>query len=342
MFDPLWTGIIVLLTSIPWITLLILVYKTPEKVEKWVSMFAKAISWAGLKWEKRAVSGDIQSDLRGFKKEFDSTSSERILPYPIRIKWESKMITPEAFIRKNELFVKMSHHRNQAKNFLYATLIYVEKGLVPESRHLIDKTVRRAMDLAFVRKILTEKKRHDVLQLFFDEIYKPDLNKGSLLEKYCVVFNKLEETGGFSQIALEEFSILNESDGWGFPTEDVFRDTRDFVQMLERFVWKKQGEDVNPNYNGKIIKCTIVLVARPDVYQVHGLSPYLRYIKNSLKEGIKTFYICGIGGANTPIVKRIRDAYESSQDLSIVSIDSYKVANGTTGMCLHLKSKKDN
>lgn len=330
------TGLTILLTSIPWLVLVLLIYKTPEKVEKWVSLFSRAFSWANLRFEKKAVAGDIQSELKSFKKEIDSVASANILPYSIKINWEPPNTTREAFVRNNEIIVKMSHHRNQAKNFLYATLSYVEKGLIPKSRYLLEKKVLRAVDLIFIKKILSEKKRHDVKQLFYDQIFEPEVTKGSLLERYCSIFDDIDETGGFTGIVLEEFAMLGENAGSNIPTDETSRDTVRFMQMLERFVRRNKGEDVNPTYSGAHIKCSIVLVARSDVYLMYGLSPYIGWINKCISEGIRTFYICAIGGANISIVRRIRDAYQSSKKVFVSSEKIHELPHGNQAICLIL------
>jgi hypothetical protein len=157
MFD--WLTFI--LTSISWVALFIslLVYfiKNPEKVEKWYSIFARSLSFISLKLEKSAVAKDIEADINGFLRDFTPQTREHILPYGVKIKWV-KSTTREAFIKEGKVIIKMRYHKNQAKNFLYTMLEWVNKGLIPEARDLLDKIVLRAADLVFINSILTKKK----------------------------------------------------------------------------------------------------------------------------------------------------------------------------------------
>ena len=311
----------VIATSAPWaaiVGLLIYFIKNPEKAEKWYSMTARAFSFMSLRLEKSGVARDIQSDVNSFAKDINSQTKDPILPYGLKIKWVGST-TREAFVKQGKVIVRMRHHENQARNFLYATLEWVGKGLIPEARHLVNKTVLRAADLVFTNVLLTKKKRHDVKQLFLDEIYETEVTKGSSLERYCNTFGRLNETGLFTGVALQELSSLSKRTSSVVANTQVRSETIGFMNMLERLARKRHGEDISPDYNGECIKCSIVLVARSETYFVHGLSPYAYFINKCCKEGIRSIYVCAIEDVNIMIVRKIRDAYEASKKISLVS-----------------------
>lgn len=335
VFD--WQTIII--TSIPWalfVGLLIYFIKNPEKAEKWYSIIARSLSFVSLKLEKSGVAKDIQSDINSFAKEVNSQTKEPILPYKVKIKWVSST-TRESFVKKGNVIVRMRHHKNQAKNFLYVTLEWVDRGLIPEARHLLDKTVLRAVDFVFINDFLTKKKRYDVKQLFLDEIYEPEVTKGSILERYCNTFNKLNNTGLFTGVALQEFSSFGKRIGSVIPNKKIRFETIGFMNMLEKLARKPHGEDVNPDYIGENIKCSIVLIARHETYFMHGLSPYLGWINKCCRKGICSFYVCAIGDANIMIVRKIRDAYEQSKKISVVSENTFPL-NGNKAIVLCMET----
>jgi hypothetical protein len=327
-------------TSIGWAILLIglLIYfiRNPEKAEKWASIIARLFSFISLKLEKSGVAKDIQSDINSFAKEVKSQTKEPILPYKVKVKWVNG-ITRESFVKNGNVVVRMHHHKNQAKNFLYATLEWVDKGLIPEARHLLDKTVLRAVDFVFINEFLTKKKRYDVKQLFLDEIYEPEVTKGSSLERYCDTFNKLNNTGLFTGVALQEFSCISKKIGSAIPDEKIRFETIGFMNMLEKLARRSHGEDVSPTYIGEKIKCSIVLIARYEKYLTHGLSPYLGWINKCCKEGICSFYVCAVGDPNIMIVRKIRDAYEESKKISVVSENTFPL-NGSKAIVLCMET----
>jgi hypothetical protein len=329
-----------LITSIPWaivVGLLIYFIKNPEKAEKWYSIIARGLSFISLKLEKSGVARDIQSDINSFTKNINSKTKHPVLAYGVKVKWISGT-TREAFVKKGKVIVKMQHHKNQAKNFLYTTMDWVSKSLIPEGRHLIDKTVLRALDFACINKVLVEKKRHDVRQLFLDEFYETEVTKGSLLEKYCSVFDKLDETGLFVGVVLPEFSSLGRRTGSVMPNERIRLETIGFTGMLEKLSRKLHGEDVSPDYNGENIKCSIVLIAKQEKYLMHGLSPYLNWINKCCADGIRSIYVSAIGDANISIVRKIQDSYAESKKISVVSAETHSL-NGKKAMVLYIETK---
>ena len=329
--------IIALLTSIPWAVLLIFFIKNPEKVEKWASIFARFFSFISLKAEKFGIAGEIQADIGNFSKIVRSTTDEEILPYgDVKIKWVDST-TRESFVKDGKIIIRMNQHQNQAKNFLYATLEWVNRGLIPQSRNFIDKTVLRAVDLFFISNFLTTIGKHDVKQLFLDEIYEEEVKQGSLLEKYCIAFNNLERAGSFSGIILPEFSLFGKKIPNALPSKDTKIDSIGFIKMLLSLSKRRRGEDVSPTYIGKYIKCSIVLVAREETYLNRGLDPYLGYINRCIGKGVCSIYVCAIGNPNVQIVQRIRDAYASSKKIKILSENVFPV-NRTNGIVIRMVS----
>ena len=195
----------------------------------------------------------------------------------------------------------------------------------------------RAVELEFSSKVFIDTKRHDVKQLFLDEIYNPEIEKSQTLERYYNVMDSLEKTGHFTRIALRELSDLGHNVPSNISTREIHRNTVDFTKMLERLVRRRRGEDVNPTYNGEVIKCSVVLIARSEKYLLNGLNPYLGFINKSVENGINTFYVCAIGDQNISITQQIADAYEASKNLSVLTRDVYNLKGGQRACCMVLR-----
>lgn len=252
------------LTLTPVIAVAIYLIKNPEKVEKWSFLISKGLSSLSIRWEKSALAKDIQSDINSFIQGINS-ENDGFLPYKLKIDWVSRK-SREAFIREGKVVVKMNRYENQARNFLIATVELTDKGLLPESKHLIDKRVLSALELAFINKLLTEKSRFDSKQLFIDEIYDSQAKEGSLVEKYSKAFINLDSKGMFESIVLPEYFTLGKGFQKEIQNEKVMADTIGFAEMLSRLANKRQGQKVDPNYNGSVLSCAIVLIARSETY----------------------------------------------------------------------------
>lgn len=327
-------------TSLPWaalVGLLLYFIKNPEKAEKWGSIIAKSLSFLSSRIERFSVARDIQSDINSFAKKLRFGSESSIVPYGVRVNWVKNM-TREAFVKDGKVVIKMAHHENQARNFLYATMEWVDRGLIPESRNLVDKSILQALDFAFINKTLIESKRHDSKQIFFDEIFEPQVKRGSLIERYCSILGELDKIGLFVGVVLPEYALLGRKLGSVIPDEKVKLETIYFFNMLEKLARKRHGKDVNPNYVGEYINCYIVLIARTETYAMYGLEPYLGFINKCCREGARSLYVCAIGDSNVSVVKRIRDSYEKSTKLSCAWEKTQSVGD-TRSIVLHLESR---
>jgi hypothetical protein len=307
--------------SIPWaavVSLLIYFIKNPEKAEKWYSLIAGAFSFLGLRLEKSSVARDIQSDINSFTKDYNDKNGISTLPYGVKIEWVSET-TRESFVKDGKVVVKMKHHTNRARNFLYGAMDWANKGAIPEGRQFLHKKVLKALDFTLVYKLLTDKKRYDSRQLFLDEIYDKEAPEGSLVNTYSVAFNKLDENGIFMGVVLPEYTSFGKKMGNSIPNKKHFAETIGFATMLEKLSRKASGVDVSPEYKGEHINCSICLVARPDKFALQGLEPYLAYINHCVKEGVESIYVCAIGETNIANARSICNAYEKSKNLSFVS-----------------------
>lgn len=120
--DPLRVDwLTVIYASIPWATVLSLILyfvKNPEKAEKWYSILTRSVSNWSQRAERATVASDIQSDIALFSKNMNEKAGNPVLPDGVKIEWESGEMTREAFLRGDQMIIRMSHHRKQAETSL--------------------------------------------------------------------------------------------------------------------------------------------------------------------------------------------------------------------------------
>ena len=117
----LWETIGVVLASagIPIGTIVYLLLNL-DKAESLVAKFDKIFSYFSMRAERRTIASDIQSKIRTYRK--DNAIGE-ILKHGIKFKW----VTDEqnsSYMDGDDVVVIMSHHRNDAENFLNAIVQY--------------------------------------------------------------------------------------------------------------------------------------------------------------------------------------------------------------------------
>lgn len=310
----------IIYTSVPWATILSLALyfiKNPEKAEKWESILARSVSYWSQRAERKTVGSDIQSDINLFSKTLNEKAGDQILPDGIKIRWEKSMTSREAFLRENRVIVKMSHHRNQARNFLNATLSYVTTGLLPNARYHLDPIVRRSLDLTIIRKILSEKKRNSALQMFFEEVYEPEKTQQPLVEKYNATMEALDEQRMLTVI-LREFSDLGLKMYQKAPNDDVKKETKDFLEFADKIATREPRVDVPLDFKGDTIRSSIILIARPELAARGTAAPFMGAVLHCVDEGASTVYVAA-RGRGVEIARKVGNAFEASPIVRRVS-----------------------
>lgn len=332
------TGITIgtVLTSVAWGAVIYKIYQQPELLEKWVSHGYRLISWAGDNYEKIGIAKNIQASLKGISRTVNKNTKNPMLPYDIKIKWVQEE-SIDSFVNNGKIVVRMKHFPNQAKNFMLATLNYAELGVIPSIKNMLETNLSRAIELIFTLKVFEDTKRYDSKQLFLDEVYIPEVKGVSTLERYCIILDKLKSNGQFTRIALNELNHMGQIIPEGIPNKEIRDESVAYIKMLERFANRRRGGEDSPDFKGKYIKTSIVLIAKPETFLLKGLSPYLGFINRSLQRNVESFYVCAIGDKNVSIASKVADAYRASKVLKIESIDAYKLSKGQKATCIVLR-----
>jgi len=286
----------IVVAAVPSTSLLgVIIYllKNPEKAEKWGALFARGFAGLSDASERRSVSGEIQSDINTFAKDVTGKVDASILPYGIKIKWEkSDNVSYESFVSEGQVVVRMRNHRNQARNLALATVAYVQAGFLPDARPHFDQEVSNAMDTAMARKILLDRRRSDALSIFNKEMLTEQTPMAARMSK---IMQDLDAKGLFNEMLLREMADLGKRLTGIAPTEDSRKEIRDFVVFCEKLTEKEPGEDVSPDFKKKLLRVSIVLIAKSKTYAERGVMPHLNWVDKCLKEEMDSIYICATG-----------------------------------------------
>lgn len=267
----------------------------PEKAEKWSSIIARLFSHVSNVAEKRTVAGDIQADINSFAKATNGKVDPSIFPYGIKIEWErATNVTYDSFVRNGQVVVRLRHHSNQARNFVLATLAYVQSGFLPETKVHFDSEVSEAMDLAATNKILLEKKRLDAFPLFKTEIIERKNSLSATLRMFKIL-EDLDSMSMFNNILLREFADFGKRLSGIAPTDVTKQETRHFVMFCEKLTQKEPRVDVSPTFTKRYIRVSIVLITKPETYVYRGIEPHRKWINKCLAEQVDSIYVCALG-----------------------------------------------
>jgi hypothetical protein len=333
----LWTFF---LTATPLSGLVIYLVHNPEKAEKWGSILSRLFSRLSERAERRSVSGEIQSEINSFAKSIDTKIDPTIFPYGIKIKWEDPTeASYESFVKGENVVIRLKHHSNQAWNFALTTMAYVETGFLPSLRPHFDHSLSEAINLATTQKIIYDRKRSDALVLFNSKILGARPRKKTTLRMYKILTD-LTTMGMFDEILLREFADLGMRLSGVLPNEKTRADTRGFVEFFERLTEREPGADVSPTYDRRVLRVSIVFIARYWIYRKMGIKPHLKWIEKCIKDEIDAIYVCA-RGPNIKAARELDQVLKNNSSLRRVGEDTGKVLDEqgrkVDGICIAYK-----
>jgi hypothetical protein len=270
----------------------------PAKVEKWHGIFSRLFAGISERAEKSAVSKEIQGRINDVSKKFNKESDGSI-PYGLKIEWVKEKAR-DAFVKDNEVVIRMRNHKNKAENFTYATLAYLSVGCLPNARPYIDDDILTSIDFTLAKKIFIKEHQENSLHFFNEEIFKNKTKQNPPIKEYSNTMSKLDNVGLFTRLLLKEFLMMGDNIHPQLPSQKMKDETKKFVKILDDLMAKQKGEDISPTLNGDYIKSSVVLIAKYETFWSKGVQPYISYIDGCVKKGINTFYLLGRGNNVIP------------------------------------------
>ena len=262
-----------------------MLFKYPEKVERWLSMFLKVFSYISKKVEKKRIETYINSNIEIGRKKLE-TEVPGSMPFGMRIEFINTE-KDETYQKDGTLIIKMKNHKNDSENLAKAVMYYVSQGLLPYSKKYIDDKVSKGIDFVISKDMLkTDHIAVTHLQKMFNEFLSNDDSK-EVVDK----IETIHEEGFLTRICMREFQKF----GQLFPREpekDIKEESKNFLETIFKFVTKKRDENVNLGFKGHLIKLRIVpLISRHQ----YGIDNHYNFISHSIKDGWENFYIVAAG-----------------------------------------------
>ena len=176
--------------------------------------------------------------------------------------------------------------------------------------------------------------------MFFEEIYEPEKTQQPLIEKYHTTMETLDEQG-LMPIILREFSDLGLKMYQKAPNDDVKKETKGFLEFADKIATKEPRVNVPLDFEGDIIRSSIILIARPELAAKGTAAPFMKAVLQCIDEGANTVYVAA-RGRSTEIARKVGKAFEASPTARKAAeleqrLPFYK-GRRTTSMVIILKS----
>lgn len=259
----------------------------PEKTKIWKGWIEHFFSTVIRSWRKPAIKDRVEGNFNIAVKKVAKDLSNINMP-KMSIQWvkEDDFISK---LRDGTAIVNLKFSTDISENIVKVASIYVKHRVLPNAKHYMNKPLKSAIDLNIIRKILLslEKDRDENLNTFFTENEK-ELNE---VEDKSTQIHYVDNAGLFDRILVREYEYFGNKLKGLLPISEYAKEADDFLNYLLDIATRQYDDNTPLQFEGKILKVGVLLVAKIDTYSQYGLDAYLRRIKRGLVKGIKTFYL---------------------------------------------------
>lgn len=220
------------------------------------------------------------------------------------------------------IVVGVSGHANRTRNLVAAAWGWARHAVLPDARPFLDRDVSDALDFVVARSLLHEV-GGDASSEFLRTIWSPAVSGKARLRDVTHRLQRLQEDHLLGPVVLAEFSDLVVRMGARFPSDDLFTEVAGFVDYMYELAIRPPGKDVGDlaNYPGNLIRCRVLMVARPDVYSVKGPGPYRAAIDWAIRRAYHSIYLLS-AGRHQAYTDEVLDPIRS--DKRIAGIDEFR------------------
>ena len=286
--------VIIVLTNLDWIASL---GASSYKVFRRVNFY----------FEKNAVAKRIENTIGVASKKVNGEGLA-LLPHGVKIKWVEPM-KREAFLEEGKVIVCLESSDNEARNLARTTILYVDDEIIRDSQRFIDPQVFRSLCFSISRKLLMLDKKLEALKCLNEEFVEPEAKAEPRIRNYVVSMAKMDEQGYLTRILLREFSQLDIKLSPAATNLNALSETVTFTHFLGTFVQREREEDVNLSHNRRILKVSLMPIARSVVG--FNVSSYTGAASRCFDNGINTIYVLA-WAFNIPWAKEAVKAIEQT------------------------------
>jgi len=279
---------------------IIYLFKNPDKFEHWMAIFYRMFHSVTFifpkirqKVDRHAVATSIQDSVNGTCERINRQSPD-ILPHALKIQWV-RSESPESFIKKGQVVVRLKHYVNQDRNIVGTTLLYLKLGLLPRAKNYLDKTLRKSCEFKVAVHVFVARRDTGAYDYFLENELDPEINTNANFKQDLQMLEDLDSVGFFTHVFLTEVKQTGEKLLGTMPTPAIQQELRSVASFLQTIANKGSDEDVPLTFKGVKVKMAVILVARKETIKSYGIAPYINRISCCAQEGYESIYVSGWG-----------------------------------------------
>lgn len=281
----------IILTLIGIISYLIKVLLDPDLSARWRSHFYKAAYKISGKSEaeKKYIENDISSSINLARRKMPFGKEH--LPKAIKVEWFEGVEGETSHIKENEIVVRLDPSELQEKNIILLANALVKQTSLIGIRYILKEPLEISMDLNLVKNLLTEIGNRRILDWFFRNEYRPNINKSDEIREWNGKIAEIDERGLFTRLLLVELDEYSKRILGKPPHLVKFYEIAGLVDFLYKIATKAMGQDVPLDYIKWHIKIGVIIVGETSKILDDGVGPYLKAFAYKMNRQLTSIYI---------------------------------------------------
>jgi transcription antitermination factor NusA-like protein len=276
-------------------------------------------------WRKKAaIESKIESHLNNMIHQL-SMESPIAFDKGFRLKWISSG-KDVASLKDGTVIVRIKDDVNAGKPFVTATLLYLEEGVIKNSRPFIDNRLMHAIDLVLAHRMIETCPYPDAINILTNDHINPALDEKEIAS-YYEESDAIDRAGLLTRVVIKEYSSYSSKLVGRRPTRTIRNESVNFFRFVGRLIDRES--DVPLRFFGSFIRCTLALIAKTEVFEQSGLSVYQHNFQRDIDLGVQVIYLLARGKRNVEVARYIAK-WATDQNLVSGAIpDRYLQTNET-------------
>lgn len=280
--------------------LAIYLLRNPIVILKVWSFLATAIHRLFGVWKKAAIASQIEAHINSGIQQL-GLEAPAAFAQALKLKWISTG-EDHAVLEDGTVVVRVKDDPNLVKPLVTATLLYLRKGVIPDSRPYVGRRMLTAVDLVLAHRILVNCPRRDAVNYLTTHHVEPSLEDKQVSDYYETA-DLVDRAGLLTRIVLRELSGYAAKLVGRRPTRRIRSESVHFFEFVGRVA--NRTIEIPLTFFGNFIRCTTALIARREVYERAGLSVYQRNFRRDIDLGMHVVYLLSRGYKNIQVARHL-------------------------------------
>ena len=233
--------------------------------------------------------------------DLNNENSEAMLPV-VKLEFTNSLPESVSVDEMDQVIIVLKDSRNKALNLLRITENYVEQGVMPQGRRIVDKAIKRAVDVTIMFRLLSGV--DESLRLWQEKHYEPCISHETTRESLEKTGYMDKQGGYLTRLFLPHLELVARRLGISISPQVVTESRRWLENVFsislkhhdDPEVYKRDSDlsFVQPNFG-----VNTVIVARSAVIAEHDIKPHVTRVLQGLADPqINEVYIHGWNETN--------------------------------------------